>query len=113
MKLTSRKFAHEGAIPSQFTCDGQDTSPPLDWTDVPAGTKSLCLVLDDPDAPDPRAPKTTWVHWLLYNIPPTATGLPRWFASAGRAFSTSAGSASAAPASARSTTPRRSGPAAC
>jgi hypothetical protein len=76
MKLTSPRFTHEAEIPSLYTCDGQDLSPPLDFADLPPGTRSLCLIVDDPDAPDPRAPKMTWVHWLLYDIPPTATGLP-------------------------------------
>jgi Raf kinase inhibitor-like YbhB/YbcL family protein len=74
--LTSSSFTHQGAIPSRHTCEGQDVSPALAWSDLPAGTKSLALVVDDPDAPDPRAPKMTWVHWVLYNLPPTATGLP-------------------------------------
>ena len=76
LTLTSSSFEHKGPIPSRHTCDGQDSSPQLSWTDVPAGTKSLVLIVDDPDAPDPAAPKMTWVHWVLYNIPPYATGLP-------------------------------------
>lgn len=67
--LTSPAFAHNGAIPKQYTCEGTDTSPPLTWSDAPAGTKSLALIVDDPDAPDPRAPKMTWVHWVIHNIP--------------------------------------------
>lgn len=74
--LTSLAFMHLAAMPAKFTCQGDDVSPPLTWTGVPAGTKSLVLIVDDPDAPDPAAPKMTWVHWLLYNIPPTTTGLP-------------------------------------
>jgi Raf kinase inhibitor-like YbhB/YbcL family protein len=74
-KLTSSAFADGGAIPAKYTCDGGDTSPPLAWSGVPAGAKSLALVVDDPDAPDPKAPKLTWVHWVLYDIPPTATGI--------------------------------------
>ncbi|HMA89346.1 MAG TPA: YbhB/YbcL family Raf kinase inhibitor-like protein [Burkholderiales bacterium] len=74
-KLTSSAFAEGGAIPSKYTCDGQDVSPPLDWSGVPAGAKSLALIVDDPDAPDPKAPKMTWVHWVLYDIPPAAGGL--------------------------------------
>src|SRR5512141_51351 len=65
-----------GEIPSVHTCEGKDTSPPLGWSGVPAGTRSLALIVDDPDAPDPKAPKMTWVHWVLYDIPATATGLP-------------------------------------
>jgi hypothetical protein len=75
MNLTSAAFSPQGEIPKKYTCDGQDLSPPLAWSDLPAGTKSLALIVDDPDAPDPKAPKMTWVHWVLYNLPPTATGL--------------------------------------
>jgi hypothetical protein len=75
LTLTSTAFRHLGEIPSRYTCDGDDISPSLAWSGVPAGAKSLVLIVDDPDAPDPKAPKMTWVHWLLYNIPPTATGL--------------------------------------
>lgn len=76
LTLTSTAFAHGGEIASRYTCEGEDVSPPLAWTGVPPGTKSLALIVDDPDAPDPAAPKMTWVHWVLYAIPPTATGLP-------------------------------------
>jgi hypothetical protein len=62
-------------MPSQYTCEGADMSPPLAWDGVPDGTKSLALIIDDPDAPDPKAPKRVWVHWVLYNIPPDASGL--------------------------------------
>lgn len=74
--LTSPDFQPGAGIPSVHTCDGADTSPALAWSGVPPGTKSLALIIDDPDAPDPAAPKMTWVHWVLYNIPPQATGLP-------------------------------------
>jgi len=77
LKLTSSSFAHEGEIPQIYTCDGQDVSPPLAWSGVPETAKTLVLIVDDPDAPDPAAPKTTWVHWVLYNIPASATGLPQ------------------------------------
>ena len=77
LKLTSTAFAHEGEIPNIHTCEGQDISPPLAWSGVPAKAKSLVLIMDDPDAPDPAAPKMTWVHWVLYDIPPSATGLPQ------------------------------------
>jgi Raf kinase inhibitor-like YbhB/YbcL family protein len=70
MKLISDVFTHENAIPKLYTCDGKDVSPPLVWSDVPLNAKSLALVVDDPDAPDPKAPKMTWVHWVLYNLPP-------------------------------------------
>jgi Raf kinase inhibitor-like YbhB/YbcL family protein len=75
ISLTSPVFTHNGAIPKNYTCQGKDISPALTWKSVPDGTKSLVLIVDDPDAPDPAAPKRVWVHWLLYNIPPTATGL--------------------------------------
>jgi hypothetical protein len=76
MNLTSPAFQHNAAIPARFTCDGADVSPELNWSDLPAGTRSLVLIVDDPDAPDPRAPRMTWVHWVLYNLPPNAAGLP-------------------------------------
>ncbi len=76
MTVTSAAFGHGGEIPRAHTCDGADTSPELAWTGVPEGTKSLVLIVDDPDAPDPEAPKMTYVHWVLYDLPPDATGLP-------------------------------------
>lgn len=76
LALRSTAFADRGEIPTRFTCEGDDLAPPLAWSGAPAGTKSFALVVDDPDAPDPRAPKVTWVHWVLANLPPTATGLP-------------------------------------
>jgi len=75
MKITSKAFSHMDSIPRKYTCDGEDISPPISWEGVPEGTKSLALIVDDPDAPDPRAPKMTWVHWVLYNIPPNTKGL--------------------------------------
>ncbi|HEY5657276.1 MAG TPA: YbhB/YbcL family Raf kinase inhibitor-like protein [Myxococcota bacterium] len=75
LKLTSPAFAHSGEIPARYTCDGDNVSPPLAWSNLPEGTQSLALVVDDPDAPDPKAPKMTWVHWVLYNIPPDSAGL--------------------------------------
>lgn len=75
MKITSSKFDHMSEIPAVYTCQGQDVSPPLAFSDVPAGTKSLALIVDDPDAPDPKAPKTTWVHWVLYDMPAATKGL--------------------------------------
>ena len=75
MQITSTAFADHASIPSKYTCDGQDLSPPLAWAGVPAGTRSLVLIVDDPDAPDPAAPRMTWVHWLLYNLPPASQGL--------------------------------------
>lgn len=76
MVLKSSAFQHNAEIPTKYTCEGQDISPPLEWGDVPANAKSLVLIVDDPDAPDPAAPRMTWVHWVLYNIPPAAKGLP-------------------------------------
>jgi Raf kinase inhibitor-like YbhB/YbcL family protein len=74
--LSSNAFAAGGEIPSLHTCEGGDVSPALSWADVPAAAESLVLIVDDPDAPDPKAPRMTWVHWVLYNIPTTAAGLP-------------------------------------
>ena len=76
MKLISSSFDSQGLIPKKFTCDGEDVSPALAWSDVPEKTKSFALIIDDPDAPDPANPKMTWVHWVLYNIPPDANSLP-------------------------------------
>jgi Raf kinase inhibitor-like YbhB/YbcL family protein len=76
MEISSPAFAAGGTIPTQYTCQGQNLSPPLSWTGIPEQTKSLVLIIDDPDAPDPQAPKMTWVHWVLYNLPPDSGGLP-------------------------------------
>lgn len=82
LRLSSKAFAPHGEIPARYTCEGDDTSPGLDWQGVPPGTRSLVLIVDDPDAPDPKAPRMTWVHWVLYNLPPDATGLPEGATSA-------------------------------
>lgn len=74
--LVSPAFAPGGEIPRRYTCQGEDISPPLSWSDAPAGTKSFALVVDDPDAPDPKAPRMTWVHWVLYNLPAETRELP-------------------------------------
>ena len=74
MKLTSPAFADGAAIPERFTCEGEDVSPALAWTDAPAGTKSLALICDDPDAPG-----QTWVHWVVWGIPANTTALPEGF----------------------------------
>ena len=74
--LRSPSFESQGSIPAKHTCEGDEASPALGWSDAPAATKSFALIVDDPDAPDPRAPRTTWVHWVLYNIPPSTTALP-------------------------------------
>jgi Raf kinase inhibitor-like YbhB/YbcL family protein len=76
LAITSTAFAPNGEIPREHTCEGDDRSPPLGFSSVPPGTQSLALIVDDPDAPDPRAPKRTWVHWVVYNLPPTTSGLP-------------------------------------
>jgi len=75
LTLTSGAFRPDQPIPARYTCDGEDASPPLTWAGVPAGTRSLALIIDDPDAPDPKHPRQVWVHWVLYNLPPDATGL--------------------------------------
>ena len=74
-KIESKSFRHNEMIPARYTCDGQDISPALTWSGIPAEAKSLVLIVDDPDAPDPAAPKMTWVHWVLYNIPVDVQGL--------------------------------------
>ena len=76
MTLNSPAFKHNGQIPSKYTCEGDDVSPPLAWEGVPDGAKSLVLIIDDPDAPDPKAPKMVWVHWIVYNMPPGTKSLP-------------------------------------
>ena len=70
MKLTSPAFSEGEGIPAKHTCDGADVSPALSWRDVPHGTAAFALISDDPDAP-----AGTWVHWVLYNLPPTLTDL--------------------------------------
>ncbi len=74
-RLSSPDFVEGGAMPRGCTCDGDDASPALLWDNIPEGTQSLALIVDDPDAPDPAAPKMTYVHWVLYNIPPSLSGL--------------------------------------
>jgi Raf kinase inhibitor-like YbhB/YbcL family protein len=75
LALTSSAFEHEGEIPARFSCEGSDVSPPLAWSGAPEGTRSFALIVDDPDAPDPKAPRTTWVHWVLYDLPAASRGL--------------------------------------
>jgi hypothetical protein len=75
-RLESTAFGAGGEIPVRHTCDGGDLSPPLAWRDVPAGTRSLALVVDDPDAPDPSAPRMVWVHWVVVDLPPHLEALP-------------------------------------
>jgi Raf kinase inhibitor-like YbhB/YbcL family protein len=73
--IQSPIFKNNGSIPAKYTCEAEDISPALSWSGIPEGTKSLVLIVDDPDAPDPKAPKMTYVHWVLYNIPATTTEL--------------------------------------
>lgn len=75
-ELRSSAFAHEEAIPSKYTCEGADVSVPLEWSGAPDDTVSFALIVDDPDAPDPKNPRTTWVHWVVYDIPEGASELP-------------------------------------
>lgn len=75
LTITSTAFAPNAEIPPLYTCEGKDVSPPLAWSGVPPAAKSLALIVDDPDAPDPAAPQMIWVHWVLYDIPPAAGGL--------------------------------------
>lgn len=75
LSLTSSAFEHGQPIPRRYTCEGDDISPPLEWSGLPDAAKSLSLIVEDPDAPDPAAPKRTWVHWVLYDIPVETTGL--------------------------------------
>lgn len=73
--LSSTSFTHEGEIPRQHTCEGPDVSPSLAWSGAPKDAQSFALVVDDPDAPDPKAPKRVWVHWVIYNLPASLSGL--------------------------------------
>lgn len=74
--LKSTAFEQSGIIPLKYTCEGDDIAPPLEWEGVPENTRSLVLIVDDPDAPDPSAPRMTWVHWVVYNLPADVNGLP-------------------------------------
>src|ERR1035441_5430694 len=71
LQITSTAFSEGQPIPAKYSCEGSDASPPLKWTNAPANTKSFALIADDPDAP-----VGTWVHWVLYDLPPNTTGLP-------------------------------------
>src|SRR3974377_1281172 len=73
--LSSLAFMPGGEIPERCTCEGRDVSPPIAWSGLPASAKSLVLIVDDPDAPDPKAPRMTWVHWVVYNLPPSTLSL--------------------------------------
>ena len=74
MILESPVFQHQESIPAMYTCQGEDLSPPLKWRNISEKAKSLALIVDDPDAPDPAAPQRTYVHWVVYNIPVKAPG---------------------------------------
>lgn len=74
--ITSTAFSDGESMAARYTCEGQDISPPLQWDGIPEGTRSLALIVDDPDAPDPNAPRMTYVHWVLYNLPADVGGLP-------------------------------------
>ena len=76
MKLESPAFAQGAEIPRKYTCEGDDSAPALLFRNLPDATKGLALIVDDPDAPDPQAPRMTWVHWVLFDVPPVAGGLP-------------------------------------
>ena len=81
--LTSTAFAPNGSIPSKYTCEGADMSPPLEWFGAPSDAKTIALIVDDPDAPDPARPQRVYVHWVVYNIPANITKLPENAAKAG------------------------------
>ena len=76
LTITSPAFLDGESMAAKYTCEGEDISPALTWDGMPDGTRSLALIVDDPDAPDPAAPKMTYVHWVLYNLPPETDGLP-------------------------------------
>jgi Raf kinase inhibitor-like YbhB/YbcL family protein len=76
LQLRCARFGDGEPIPRAFTCEGEDRSPPLQWDGAPPATRSFALVVDDPDAPDPAHPRTRWVHWVLYNLPPGTHALP-------------------------------------
>lgn len=77
LTIRSPAFAHGADIPRIHTCEGDDVSPALELAGAPQGAKSLALVVHDPDAPDPAAPRMDYVHWVLYNLPPSCKGLPQ------------------------------------
>ncbi len=85
LNVTSSSFAPNGAMPAKFTCEGEDTSPALAWSDPPPATKSIAVIVDDPDAPDPAAPKMVFVHWVLYGVPPSTRQLAEGARSAANA----------------------------
>jgi Raf kinase inhibitor-like YbhB/YbcL family protein len=76
LTLTSPSFQQGGEIPRQHTCEGPDRAPALAWSGAPGGTRSFALIVDDPDAPDPKAPRMVYVHWVAYALPGSCAGLP-------------------------------------
>ena len=82
LKLYSEAFSSGAEIPARYTCKGSGVSPPLNWQGVPEASRSLVLIVDDPDAPDPQAPQMVWVHWVLINIPPEINSLVEHITSA-------------------------------
>lgn len=76
LTVTSTSFPPNGSMPAKYTCEGDDVSPSLEWSDPPPATKSIAVIVDDPDAPDPAAPKKVFVHWVLYDIPPSTKQIP-------------------------------------
>lgn len=75
MQLISPAFGHNQSIPSKYTCDGNNTSPPLEFQGVPTGTVSLVLIMEDPDVPKSARPDGMWDHWVVFNIPPQVTNV--------------------------------------
>lgn len=75
MIISSSSFSDKGVIPTRHTCEGRNISPPLSWSGLPKNAKSLVLIVEDPDAPSPQSPTMTWVHWILYNLPPLTHGI--------------------------------------
>ncbi len=73
--ITSTAFEEGGAMPAVYTCEGDDISPPLSFSGVPKAAQTLALIVDDPDAPDPKEPRTTWVHWVVYNLRVATPGM--------------------------------------
>ena len=76
LKVTSSAFQQGGSIPSPYTCEGKDISPPLAWSGSSNSAKTFALIVDDPDAPDPAKPQRVYVHWVVYNIPAATSSLP-------------------------------------
>ena len=77
LSIKSPAFKANGPIPREYTCEGKDTAPELTWNGTSGKVRSFALIVDDPDAPDPTAPKMTYVHWVLYDMPASATGIQK------------------------------------